>query len=82
MKLQPQLLTGMSGPNGLNAQPLADLGPESELEHAVNQLLEGISSVLETLLSWKIVDLLSVQVKHFHLTFVFLTGQHSQFLQC
>ena len=33
----------MSGPNGLNAQTLADLGPESELEHAVNQLLEGIS---------------------------------------
>ena len=55
----------MSGPNGLNAQPLADLGPESKLEHAVNQLLEGISSVLETLLSWKIVDLLSVQVKNF-----------------
>ena len=62
IKLQPQLLTGQGGVSGLNAQHLADLGPKSGLEHAVNQLLEEMSSALESRLSSKIVYRLSVQV--------------------
>ena len=60
IKLQPQLLTGQGGVSGLNAQHLADLGPKSGLEHAVNQLLEETSSALESRLSSKIVYRLSV----------------------
>ena len=65
MILQPLLRNGKSGVSGLHAQPLADLGQESELEHAVNQLLGEKSSVLGILMSLLIVYQLSVQVNFY-----------------
>ena len=63
--LQALSQNGKSGASGLHAQPLADLGPKSELEHAVNQLLREMSNVLEILMSLRIVHYLSVQVNFY-----------------